>query len=380
MPRVSVTDRYIALGHWLQRRVLSGRKLSIAVCDELGLWHIYPEGHLTHKVVGFHPVTGLKRIAITPPEPGRKRIAAERELLSAKLEAIDLYYRLRRQAIRHEAEKRLLAETDRRMRRRIRDDAEKRIGLFSQYSHDLKTPLSMLTVPLEQMVIEDETIPVKLRLKLEKIRTAIYSVLRTVTHSLDAARLVTRRQRPMLIPQDLTDFVRQVAEVYLLVFESYGIGLKLNLEPAVITEIDPIMFEKILNNLLSNALKHNMPGGQVTITLKSQNRQALLTVSDNGLGPGEETGRRRNPWAFSSHGYGLAIVRELVRLNRGTMQFTSRTGIGTEVVLKLPAVPEFASAVQSSRRHSFHFTMHEVELMAAERNALSRRRRKEDLR
>jgi hypothetical protein len=62
------------------------------------------------------------------------------------------------------------------------------------------------------------------------------------------------------------------------------------------------------------------------------------------------------------------------------MQFTSRTGIGTNVVLTLPAVPELASAVQTSRRHSFHFTMHEVELMAAERNALSRRRRKEDLR
>ncbi|GAB4422423.1 MAG: hypothetical protein OHK0011_01350 [Turneriella sp.] len=382
MPRVSVTDRYITLAHWLQRRLLAGRKLSIAVCDELGLWHIYPGGLLAHNPVGFYPVTGLRRIAVAPPEPARTRIAAERELLSAKLEAIDLYYRLRRQAIRHEAEKRLLAATGRRMRRRIRDDAEKRIGLFSQYSHDLKTPLSMLTVPLEQMVIEDESIPVRLRLQLEKIRTAIYSVLRTVTHSLDAARLVTRRQKPMLIPQDITVFVRQVAEVYSLVFESYGISLQLNLESAVIAEIDPIQFEKILNNLLSNALKHNMPGGKVIITLHNQNRRAVLAISDSGLGPGEDLGRRRNrnPWAFSSHGYGLTIVRELVRLNRGTMQFTSRTGIGTTVVLTLPAAPELAPAAQSSRRHSFNFTMHEVELMAAERNALSRRRRAEDSR
>ncbi|MFZ5627941.1 MAG: sensor histidine kinase [Spirochaetota bacterium] len=382
MPRVSVTDRYIALGHWIKRRVAPARRLSIAVRDELGLWHTYPEGHLSHKPVGFHVINGLRRIAISSPETGRNRILAERELLSAKLEAIDLYYRLRRQSVRHEAEKRLVAAADRRTRRRIRDEAEKRIGLFSQYSHDLKTPLSMLTVPLEQMVIEDNSIPVKLRLQLEKIRTAIYSVLRTVTHSLDAARLVTRRQKPMLIPQDLTVFVRQVAEVYSLVFESYGISLKLDLESAVIAEIHPIQFEKILNNLLSNALKHNMPGGEIIISLKNDDRRAILSISDSGLGPGEDTGRRRNrnPWAFSSHGYGLSIVRELVRLNRGTMQFNSRTGVGTTVVLSLPASPELAPAAQSARRHSFDFTMHEVELMAAERNALSRRRRSGDLR
>ncbi|HNA78657.1 MAG TPA: HAMP domain-containing sensor histidine kinase, partial [Turneriella sp.] len=262
----------------------------------------------------------------------------------------------------------------------IRDDAEKRIGLFSQYSHDLKTPLSMLTVPLEQLVIEDDSVPVPLRLQLEKIRTAIYSVLRTVTHSLDAARLVTRRQKPMLIPQDFTEFVRQVADVYSLVFESYGIRLKMNLEPLVICEIDPIQFEKILNNLLSNALKHNMPGGEVLITLKTENHRAVLLVSDSGLGPGTEPGRRRNrnPWAFSSHGFGLSIVRELVRLNRGTMQFSSRTGVGTTVTVVLPTVPELAAAAERGRRHNFNFTMHEVELMAAERNALSRRRRTGD--
>ena len=380
MPRVSVSDRYIALGHWLQRRFLPGRRLRVAVCDELGLWHIYPEGHLTHKPGGFHTIPGMKRVAVHPPEPARKKAAAERELISAKLETVDLYYRLRRQRVMHEAEKRLLTATDRRTRRRIRDDAEKRIGLFSQYSHDLKTPLSMLTVPLEQLVIEDDSVPVPLRLQLEKIRTAIYSVLRTVTHSLDAARLVTRRQKPMLIPQDFTEFVRQVADVYSLVFESYGIRLKMNLEPLVICEIDPIQFEKILNNLLSNALKHNMPGGEVLITLKTENHRAVLLVSDSGLGPGTEPGRRRNrnPWAFSSHGFGLSIVRELVRLNRGTMQFSSRTGVGTTVTVVLPTVPELAAAAERGRRHNFNFTMHEVELMAAERNALSRRRRTGD--
>lgn len=380
MPIVTFSDRYVALGRWLQRRLMPGRRLAIAIEDELGLWHITPGGRVVHRLEGFHPVPGIARISVNPPQPARNKFAPEKELISARLETIDLHYRMRRQAIRHEAEKRWVAVADRRTRRRIRDEAEKRIALFSRYSHDLKTPLSMLTVPLEQLVIDDESVPVRLRLQLEKIRTAVYSVLRSVTHSLDAARLVTRRQKPVLIPQDVTSFVQHVADVYSLVFESYGIHLKLNLKPAVICEIDPIQFEKILNNLLSNALKHNMPGGEVLITLSNEGRRAVLSVSDSGLGPGEETGRRRNrnPWAFSSHGYGLSIVRELVRLNRGSMQFSSRTGVGTTVTVSLPCVPELAAAALSARRHNFNFTMHEVELMAAERNTLSRRRRKDD--
>lgn len=382
MPLVSVSDRYVALGHWLKRRLLPGRRLSVAVRDELGLWHIFPEGHLTRKPGGFHAIPGLTRIAVSPPEPARKMAAALRELLTAKLEAIDLYYRLRRLAIRHEAEKRLSAAADRKTRKRLRDRAEKRIGLFSRYSHDLKTPLSMLTMPLEQMVIDDDSIPVGLRLQLEKIRTAIYSVLRTVTHSLDAARLVTRRQKPLLMPQDFSLFVQQVAEVYSLVFESYGIRLVLDLAFGVVCEIDPIQFEKILNNLLSNALKHNMPGGEVLITLRSERTSAVLTISDSGLGTGDDAGRgqKQNPWTFSSHGYGLSIVRELLKLNRATMQFSNRTGVGTTVTVVLPAVPELAAAARSFRPHHFQYTMYEVELMAAERNALSRRRRAGDSR
>ncbi len=373
-------DRYVAIGRWLKRRLLPGRRVAVAVRDQLGLWHVFPAGRVILKAEGFHTVPGLARIAFSPPEPARKMAGAIRELIAAKLEAADLHYRLRRQAVRHEAETRLRAAHERRTRKRIRNAAERRIGLFSKYSHDLKTPLSMLTVPVEQMVITDEAIPVRLRLQLEQIRTAIYSVLRTVTHSLDAARLVTRRQKPVLVPQDLSAFVRQIADVYLLVFESYGIRLCQHIEAGIVCEFDPMQFEKVINNLLSNALKHNMPGGDVTISLNSQGNCAMLAVADSGLGPGEEKSRRqfRNPWAFSSHGYGLSIVRELVRMNGGKMDFKSRVGIGTTVTIFLPLSPELTAAARSSRRHRFDFTMHEVELMAAERNTLSRRRRKTD--
>lgn len=248
--------------------------------------------------------------------------------------------------------------------------------MFSKYAHDLKTPLSMLTIPLEKLAIEDDTVPVRLRLQLEKIRIAIYTVLRTVTHSLDATRLVNRSGKTLLLPYDLSQFAKQVVDVYSIVFESYGITLLLDLQKQIICEIDPIQMEKILNNLLSNAIKYNMPGSTVTVSLRSVGNEALLSIADNGIGSEMPLAKKtRNPWVLSSHGYGLSIVRELVRLNRGKLHITHRGGAGTTVAISLPCAPELAAAAEARRPHNFDFTLHEVELMAAERNALSRRRR-----
>lgn len=369
-------DRYTDLAEWLAGRLSPKRKISVAVKDELGLWHSTTDGISVALPAEFKTIKKIPRAAIAKKAAVLRITRAERESFCAKIEAADLYYRLRRQAARHAAEKRQLLLSYRGKRKKIFSQAEERVAMFSKYAHDLKTPLSMLTIPLEKLAIEDDTVPVRLRLQLEKIRIAIYTVLRTVTHSLDATRLVNRSGKTLLLPYDLSQFAKQVVDVYSIVFESYGITLLLDLQKQIICEIDPIQMEKILNNLLSNAIKYNMPGSTVTVSLRSVGNEALLSIADNGIGSEMPLAKKtRNPWVLSSHGYGLSIVRELVRLNRGKLHITHRGGAGTTVAISLPCAPELAAAAEARRPHNFDFTLHEVELMAAERNALSRRRR-----
>lgn len=375
----SLQDRYTALGQWLAKYLALEKTAHVAVQDEFGLWHSKLYGVSACLPKEFQAIKSIPRAAIAIKSTACRIRRADREFFCAKLEAVDFYYRLRRQAVRHEAEKRQLMLSSKSARKKIFSRAERRVALFNSYAHDLKTPLSMLTIPLEQLAIKDDSVPARLRLQLEKIRTAIYSVLRTVTHSLDAARLLSRKTKPFLLPYDLSAFVKQVVDVYSIVFESYGINLRLELENQVICEIDPIQFEKVLNNILSNAIKYNMPSSTVTITLCSADGKARLSIADNGLGSDLSLAKKTiNPWAISSHGYGLSIVRELVRLNRGTIHVASRPGSGTTVTISLACVPELAAAAQARRLHNFDFTLHEVELMAAERNALSRRRPSEN--
>jgi signal transduction histidine kinase len=253
--------------------------------------------------------------------------------------------------------------------------------MFGHFSHDLKTPFSLLISNLEGMILREDAIPAALKLRLETVRRTIYSILRSAGQSLDAARLMTRKQRTALTPYDFSAFVREIIEVYAIVFESYGISLTQEIQEHIPAEIDPIQMEKVLNNLLSNAIKHNIPGGLTHISLKSQGITTVLTIADTGLGFRPEDDRRQekvkdlNPWVFSSHGFGLTIVRALVRSNRGKINFLSRGGIGTTVTVTLPAAPELQSIVGAFRRHNFQSTLHEVEFLANERTQLSRRRK-----
>jgi len=355
----------------------------VAVCDAIGLWHTYPDGKVYPFAQDFEINIGkrvLLKLGKNQRKPSRRVVTSITVVTPVKLEALDLKEKLRRLELVAGAEMNEAKRRDREQRRGLKRSAEQKLRFFSTYSHDIKTPLSLLTMPLEGLVINDDRLPPPLRLQLEKIKIAIYNVLRTVGHSLDAARLMTKNRRAILLPYNFSAFVRQVSEVYAIVFESYGMALQMQIEESVVTEIDPIQMEKVINNLLSNSIKHNLPGGVTRINLKTDAGKAKLTIEDDGLGSSQAAMKQSrsnvNPWVFASHGYGLGIVRELLRLNRAKLSIDAKRRQGNSVTISLPAIAEMKQAADGLRAHNFYYTMHEVELLASERTQLSRRKLK----
>ncbi|MBV6492818.1 MAG: Sensor histidine kinase RcsC [Turneriella sp.] len=350
----------------------------VAIADAMGLWHYATEDKVLTHIKGFFCLHKHSRIALRIQ--GNKKKAKEfisqiYPALCLKLDALDTAAKLKRLSLLAESQDKLAKRRYTLMKAKEKQKFEKKLDLFGKYSHDLKTPFSTLIASLEHLVLSDDEIPARLRLRLDTIRTAIYSTLRTAGQTLDAARLMTKKRRATLVPYNFSTFVTQIVELYTIIFESYGLALKQEITPDIPAEFDPVQMEKILNNLLNNAIKHNIPGGMALVSLAVKGNRIELKIQDTGLGqmPNTEKVKDRRPWNFSSHGYGLEIVRELVKANRGRFRFESERGVGTSVTVSLPAAQYLVSVVASLRRHNFQTTLHEVELLSSERTRLSRR-------
>ena len=113
--------------------------------------------------------------------------------------------------------------------------------------------------------------------------------------------------------------------------------------PILILEDD---LYQIIFNLMENGIKYNLPGGSLTVRLRRENDNAVLSVTDTGMGiPEESIGHiferfyrvdKARSRQTGGSGLGLAIVRTIVQRNRGEISVVSTLGVGTEFTLIFP--------------------------------------------
>ncbi|WP_405863541.1 SpoIIE family protein phosphatase [Streptomyces sp. NBC_00005] len=239
-------------------------------------------------------------------------------------------------ALAHEEQRRraeALAELDR-----------AKTTFFANVSHEFRTPLTLLLGPLQQ-ALADEDRPER-REQLELAERGALRLLKQVNTLLDVARAEAGQMRPALEPVDLAGATAELAGVFRSAFEAAGLTLEVDCPPLPKpVSLDREMWEKIILNLLSNALKFTFTGGaQVRVTAAGD--WARLTVTDTGTGiPADELPRlferfhRVRGARSRSHegsGLGLVLVKDLVEAHGGTVGVDSRLGQGTTVTVDLP--------------------------------------------
>jgi two-component system, OmpR family, sensor histidine kinase BaeS len=154
----------------------------------------------------------------------------------------------------------------------------------------------------------------------------------------DAAALHLSRGRC-----DLADLAADAADSLAGQFEAAGIALERNLRPAGVLA-DPRWLHQVITNLLTNALKFTPAGGQVTVEAGPDGPDAVLTVTDTGIGiPADELPhiferlwRGRQAAQTSGSGIGLAVAAELAQAHGGELTAASHPGLGTRMTLTLP--------------------------------------------
>jgi signal transduction histidine kinase/DNA-binding response OmpR family regulator len=226
---------------------------------------------------------------------------------------------------------------------------------FADVSHEFRTPLSLILGPVGQLI--DETTESSGRQKLEIVRRHAEYLMRLITQLLDLSKLEAGRMRLCSVPGDLAQDLTVIVSPFLSVAEAQGVqfDLDLPLEPAAPACFDRDVIEKIVNNLLGNALKFTPPGGAVSVSFRrpgvvagrgveaAAREMVEIAVSDTGIGiPPEDlprvferfyqAGSIRSREGF---GIGLAMVKELAELHGGTVFLQSHVGQGTTVVVRV---------------------------------------------
>ena len=218
---------------------------------------------------------------------------------------------------------------------------------FANVSHELRTPLTLILSPLGNVGRRLAELPADLREPLEIARDNSLRLLRLVNELLEMSRLESGDVKLHPERLDVGEFASTQAESVQALARLKGLELRVERAPqALWVTADPAHLEKVLVNLLTNAIKFTPKGGRVTLSSRIAGSFALVEVIDTGIGIREanlpiifERFRQADGSShrrFSGVGLGLSMARELAEKQGGTLAATSRLGEGSTFTLSLP--------------------------------------------
>jgi len=219
---------------------------------------------------------------------------------------------------------------------------------FANVSHELRTPLTLLLAPLETLIRKyQNTLDPAGQELLAAMQASGMRLLKLINDLLDLIRLESGRLQVKSEPLALPEFVKGLASAIRQVAVNKKITLEINVDPALgIVLGDRDKLEKILLNLLFNALKFTPVAGFIRLRVEQQNGELIFVVSDTGVGIAEknlpfvfdrfwqEDGSSKRK--FQGVGIGLALVKELSEIQSGTVTAQSREGEGATFTVRLP--------------------------------------------
>jgi GAF domain-containing protein/class 3 adenylate cyclase/ActR/RegA family two-component response regulator len=238
-----------------------------------------------------------------------------------------------------------------RLYQKTRDQAERLLELdrqktefFQNISHEFRTPITLIQGPLESAVANKEGLSYsQSAIALRNSRR----LLRLVNQLLDLQRLDAGRMQPSFRPSDLVEFTSQIVESFRTYCEKKGLKLVTNFSQCPTVYLDMEKFDKVVYNLLSNAMKFTPEGGTICVTVQATKDNCILQVKDSGIGIATEQipylferfrqAEGSENRSYEGSGLGLSLVKELVEMHGGKVTVESIYGQGTTFTIWLLA-------------------------------------------
>lgn len=222
---------------------------------------------------------------------------------------------------------------------RARDD------LVASVSHELRTPMTSVLGYIE-LSLDQPELPDSVRRNLEIMERNGERMLQLIASILQSARLAEAPPLLQFGPTDLGAIVRDAVEALRPRSDERDLTVTVTTADEVVVRADGFRIRQVVDNVLSNAVKYNRDGGEVTIGVTADGPLAWIVVRDSGIGIAESELPKIFDRFYRSElvrqgsvhgsGLGLGIARDFVERHGGKFGIDSEQGVGTTVIITLP--------------------------------------------
>ena len=239
-----------------------------------------------------------------------------------------------------------LAAAFNQMSEQVHNLDEARNQFVSNASHELKTPLATIKILVESMLYQDDMPPelrqeflTDINREIDRLSSVVGDLL-TLVH-IDSHKLRLRREM-MVFAETVRESVKRLQPLA----KKRGQEISVEITDPCEMFADPGKLAQVCYNIIENAIKYTPDGGKITVRLRRMGRDAVLDISDTGVGIPEEDlthvfdrfyrvdkARSRDT---GGTGLGLSIVQQIVRLHAGSVTVQSKRGEGTTFTVQLP--------------------------------------------
>lgn len=220
--------------------------------------------------------------------------------------------------------------------------------VMATVSHDLKNPIAAISGNLQMLQVRldrDSSLltPAVLKTELERVRRLALNMSGFLDDLVETIRLEMGREVELRLAKvDLAELVTEVAAIMEPTTDRHRIVVQI--KDSVVGEWDGNRLQRVVLNLLANAVKYSPDGGDIEVRVEQEDDHAVLAVTDHGIGISQQDvakifepfRRGTNVGDISGTGLGLAGARRIVAIHRGTLTVESAEGQGATFVVRLP--------------------------------------------
>jgi len=216
-------------------------------------------------------------------------------------------------------------------------------------AHDLKSPLSNITgiTQLLEIDLNDKNVIDQDQLKLISYLKASALHMNNVTNDLLEMSMLDSSHAPLLLADtDINELIQKTILVFDIKAKEKFITIKFTSESNLTHNLNPQKIERVIGNLMGNAIKFSHAGSEINIAAKKTNSNLIIIVKDKGIGiPPENINaifeRFTKVKNFGTKGekpvgLGLSIVKQIVEKHNGSISVKSEAGAGTEFFISIP--------------------------------------------